>query len=62
MSEQLKENDPVRVKEDHRVAAFRGDTGKIIKFVPTDKYWVQLKRNGKSMVHQNNLELIEEKK
>lgn len=50
----------VRVKEDHLLPAYRGDSGTIERVVGFDKYYVILKKHGRTMVHEKNLEVIEE--
>jgi hypothetical protein len=48
--------DHVRVKSTHGSPRFRGDLGIIEKYVPFGKYYVELDRNGRSMVSENDLE------
>lgn len=50
----------VRVTEDHLLPAYRGDTGTIERVVGFEKYYVLLKKHGRTMVHEKNLEVIEE--
>lgn len=50
--------DKVKVKDSHGSAKFRGDTGEIEKLVPIGKYYVDLKKNGRSLVDGNDLEKI----
>jgi hypothetical protein len=52
----FKPGDKVRVKDSHGSAKFRGDTGEIEKNVPMGKYYVQLKKNGRSLVDEGDLE------
>jgi hypothetical protein len=49
--------DEVIVTDDHLLPAYRGDTGKIERVVGFEKYYVLLKRHGKTMVHEKNLKL-----
>lgn len=53
--------DSVVVTEDHLLPAYRGDTGKIEVLVGFEKYYVLLKRHGRTMVHEKNLQKVETK-
>ncbi len=46
----------VRVKPSHGASKFRGDQGTIAEYVPFGKYYVELERNGRSLVSENDLE------
>ena len=55
---EFKPGDHVKVKSTHGYPKFRGDIGIIEKYVPFGKYYVELKRNGRAMVSEDDLEKI----
>lgn len=50
--------DRVKVRPSHGSEKFRGDTGVIEKYVPFGKYYVNLRRNGRSLVSEGDLEVF----
>jgi len=50
--------DHIKVRSTHGYPKFRGDTGVVEKYVPFGKYYVELKRNGRAMVSEDDLEKI----
>ena len=50
--------DHVRVKDSHGLAKYRGDTGVIEKYVQFGKYYVELEKNGRSIVAVEDLEKV----
>lgn len=58
--QQLSKGAKVRVKKSHGSADFVGDTGTVDKYVPFGKYYVKLKKNGRSMVAADDLEMLED--
>lgn len=48
----------IKVKDSHGSPGFRGDTGVVEKYVPFGKYYVKLKKNGRRMVDQSDLEKL----
>ncbi len=50
--------DKVRVKDSHGSPKFRGDTGEVEKSVQFGKYYVELEKNGRSLVDGNDLEKV----
>jgi len=54
--------DHVRVKPTHGIPSFRGDRGVIEKSVPFNKYYVELDRNGRSLVSENDLVMMYRKR
>lgn len=51
--------DNVVVTEDHLLPAFRGDSGKVENIVGFEKYYVHLKKHGRTMIHEKHLKLVE---
>ena len=54
----LKPGTKVRVKPTHGYAKFHHDEGTIDKYVPFGKYYVELKKNGRQLIDQNDLEKV----
>jgi hypothetical protein len=48
--------DKVQVKSTHGSPHFRGDIGVVDHYVPFGKYYVELKKNGRSLVSESDLE------
>jgi len=52
----FEKGDKVKVKPSHGIKEWRGDTGVIDKYVPFGKYYVDLKKNGRQIVDQSDIE------